>query len=126
MAVVPILTLKNGQTVQYNEENNEPTETEEIIINSQVGDLEKVEHLLKQGKHVDTRGRKQKTPLWVAAEQGHIAVMQLLIANGANIEVKATELLLTPLHAAVKAGQLESVKTLITAGANVNATNHNG
>ncbi|MGA2937689.1 MAG: ankyrin repeat domain-containing protein [Syntrophobacteraceae bacterium] len=66
-----------------------------------------------------------KTPLHVAAYQGRIDAMQLLLSYGANVEAtdKTGE---RPLASAAMQDKIDAVRTLIHAGANVNARNNYG
>lgn len=64
------------------------------------------------------------TPLRTAAAQGHLRCLQVLLANGAEVDsldVKAQ----TPLFMAVSAKHLECVAALLKAGANPNGSPHN-
>ncbi|KAA0709132.1 Ankyrin repeat and SOCS box protein 12 [Triplophysa tibetana] len=64
------------------------------------------------------------TPLRTAAAQGHLHCLQLLLANGAEVDsldVKAQ----TPLFIAVSAKHLDCVAALLKAGADPNGSPHN-
>ncbi len=65
-----------------------------------------------------------QTALHFAASQGHTGLMQLLIAQGAN--VNAVDLPgNTPLHRAVENGDLEAAGLLLDQGADINAKDFN-
>lgn len=55
-------------------------------------------------------------PLHLASRRGALEEMQILIDNGAEIEMRG-EFQLTPLHGAVLMGKLEAVKLLLKYGA---------
>lgn len=55
-----------------------------------------------------------------AAQNGNADRVKLLIQQGANVNVRATDDWLTPLIAASRAGHLEAVKVLLHAGADIN------
>jgi ankyrin repeat protein len=65
------------------------------------------------------------TPLYIAAQNGHAAVVSVLIAAGADVN-KARASGGTPLYIAAQRGHAGVVDLLIAAGANVNATRKNG
>ncbi len=59
------------------------------------------------------------TPLWVASEKGHVEIVKLLIANGANINLKANinGKSFTPLEIARKNSHTRIIDTLKENGA---------
>ena len=59
------------------------------------------------------------TPLHVATENGYIAIVNVLITSGANLESENI-VGITPLFTAIARGYTAIVKALITAGANIN------
>jgi ankyrin repeat protein len=71
-----------------------------------------------------TRGPTGETPLHHAAAGGYIAIIDLLLADKADINAQESNKYGgTPLHWAVRNGQLEAVKHLLTKGADPKATN---
>ena len=90
------------------------------------GDLEGVQAELDNGVDVDEKDDLWgRTPLHIAAEEGHKEIAELLIAEGADVNAKS-EADATPLHYAASWGGKEIVELLIAAGADVNAKNDNG
>lgn len=59
------------------------------------------------------------TALHVAAEEGRIGVVNLLLAAGAHLDARAGGTGQTPLHRVVAAKRLEMVRRLLDAGADV-------
>ena len=64
------------------------------------------------------------TPLHLASQYGHIAVVQCLINHGADIDSKTKEKF-TPLHKSARNGHLNVVQFLVTHGADINARDNN-
>jgi ankyrin repeat protein len=90
------------------------------------GNLEKVKALIKENPGLasskeDTWG---KTPLHYAAMRGHKDVVELLLANGADVNAE-DNFGETPLHCAAD-GNKDLVALLLSKGANVNATDRAG
>ncbi len=65
------------------------------------------------------------TPLHDAAYNGHNDVVELLIANGAEVNGK-NPLGVVPLHSAASQDQTETVKLLVANGADINVKNSSG
>jgi ankyrin repeat protein len=90
------------------------------------GDIEKVKELIGKGANIDSRDKKHNaTALMWAAHEGHIEILNYLIANRAAIEAsKPTGQ--TSLWFAAQKGQLEAAEILIKNGANVNVVTKEG
>jgi uncharacterized protein len=84
------------------------------------GDLQAAEHLLKIGVAVDGTSSHGNTHLTTAAGAGHIKIIKLLIANGANLNAKGV------LTWPVVTGEAASVAVLLEAGADPNVPNNLG
>jgi hypothetical protein len=79
------------------------------------------EHLITEHPdHINARGGSKETPMHVAAGEGHINILSLLLDHGADIDVrnKNGE---TPLLRASWAGKREAGWYLIDRGADINA-----
>ncbi len=60
-----------------------------------------VKDALEAGMHVDVRGEVTgETALWSAAHRGHAEMVKLLLAHGADVEIKENKYQSSPLHAA--------------------------
>jgi len=67
------------------------------------------------------------TALHLAAYYGHPDAVAILLAHGAEVNVRsANSMENTPLHAAVAGRRLDVVKVLLENGIDVNATQHGG
>jgi ankyrin repeat protein len=101
-----------------------------------------VELLIAKRADVNAKNKHGETPLWEAAARGNLEFLELLIANGADVNVKDDCLGDTPLHKAIWRGDRitsdsrweeqakeffkKLLELLIAKGANVNAKNNYG
>lgn len=91
------------------------------------GDLARVRALLVSDPlSVNARDAQDMTPLHLAAAKGHLHVAEVLVANGAELNVADVRYRLTPLHLAAQHGHQLMTKFLLAKGANVDATDANG
>jgi ankyrin repeat protein len=85
---------------------------EEMLKASERGDVNKVRELLgRDSTLVNAKGAHNKTPLHWAAENGHKAVVELLLAHGADLSAR-DHFNFTALDLALKAGHVESAELL--------------
>ncbi|CBF83993.1 hypothetical protein AN2797.2 [Aspergillus nidulans FGSC A4] len=89
-----------------------------------LGNLQMTQHLLAYGMDPNTRlsgwWRDGKPLLYYAAERGHSGLVELLLTQGASVDL--TDLYgWTPLHAACYFGHTDTAKILIEAGSDVHA-----
>ena len=78
-----------------------------------------LENLITQGADVNARDKGAWTPLHLAAKNGHVEALQILLENGANMHGKDIKHGWRPLHIAIVSKQYESAKFLIRAGSSV-------
>lgn len=74
------------------------------------GYVDRVQQLILRGAGVD--GKKGRTPLWIAVRNGRAAIVQLLLDNKAEIDIKGKDGF-TPLLYAVYYGNYAIVETLL-------------
>jgi ankyrin repeat protein len=77
----------------------------------------------RSGLH--SKDKHGNTPLHIAAQQGNLKVMQLLLDNNAVIN-KADKQGRTPLYVAAQNGQLSAIKMLLDSNADVNEASNEG
>ncbi len=70
-------------------------------------------------------GKQKRTPLMVAAAEGMLSVVQLLLHEGADVRITGQNKM-TALHEAAGNGHVEIVDLLIAKGADVNSTSSDG
>lgn len=88
------------------------------------GDAIMVKNFLKRGADVNMRSaRGNITPLLAAADGGHKNIVEILIANGSEVNAKDEEGETAMMHA-VRKGHKETFEMLIAKGADVNLKNN--
>jgi cytochrome c2 len=85
------------------------------------GDTAELKRLIDDG--ADVNEPNIIPPLQIAAFNGHTEAVELLVAQGADLEATST-MLGTALHAAAQKGYAEAIEIMIKAGADPNARNN--
>ena len=127
-----ILTLILVALVSLNIGYSQPTVS--IWEASATGNLGELQQHIKIGADLDVQFFQQGSPLHLAAKNGHVKAVALLIDSGANIDAGIDYARLafgvphnfTPLHAATLVGNKDVVQLLLNKGANINAKNMYG
>lgn len=90
---------------------------------AQAGDVAKVRALLAVDPGLATQWEKKRplTPLHLAAIQPNIALAEVLLAYGVDINIVDPTTGRTPLHLAAELGHQHMVRYLLTHGANLSA-----
>lgn len=101
----------------------------DLIEAAKVGDIQRIENLLKQGADIETRDYDvdddtEYTPLHHACEQGRQEAVELLVSKGAKVDTQTSTKGRTPLHYACMAGHLGVVKFLKEYGADMEKTDY--
>lgn len=92
---------------------------------ARLGQAAEVAECLAQGESVDAFSVHGFTPLMLAAWEGHVEAVRLLIAAGADFHL-TTSFGCTALHLAAAAGHLEVAPALVAGGVPVDARNRDG
>jgi len=95
----------------------------ELLDASFRGNVGKVEEALGRGANVNCQHFMGTRPLHRAAMNGHVEVVQFLLAAGADPNARVTEDGNTPMHTAADFGYKKVAQILFAAGADLNATN---
>ena len=81
-----------------------------------------IDTLVDAGAYLDTpAGPARHTPLQLAATEGDVAPIQILLRRGAAIEYTDSGTGMRPLHCAVMGDRMQAVQELLAHGANFNA-----
>uniref|UniRef100_A0A4W6G3Z0 Euchromatic histone-lysine N-methyltransferase 1a n=1 Tax=Lates calcarifer TaxID=8187 RepID=A0A4W6G3Z0_LATCA len=91
--------------------------TRQLYISAKQGELQKVIHLLVDGKDPNflMDGQSKRTPLHAAAAEGHQEICHMLVQAGANLDMFDEEQK-TPLMVACENNHLDTVMYLLRAG----------
>jgi ankyrin repeat protein len=122
ITVVLLVGCATTQTQKIVEPPSVKVEVPDIPIHEAVlfGNIEAVKQHLAAGTDVNAKEEEEgMTPLIVAVGEGHKKIIELLIANGADVNAKSD--MGTPLHLAAGFGHNEIAKLLIAKGAEVDA-----
>ena len=106
----------------------QPNPEKEIIKAAKSGKVQRVKELLEQDASlISARDSDSSTPLHCATWKGHLAVVELLLNYGADVNARNNNdhWGTTPLHAAAHANQRAIADLLISRGADIHATNLN-
>eukprot|EP00435_Cladocopium_sp_Y103_P016992 s2474_g4.t1 len=101
-------------------------ETEKMISASRDNDLAALEELLQHPRNPNVANRDGKTPMFRAAEQGHVQIMELLLEAGAKTDEPEFARGRTPLFAAARNDHLNAVRFLAENGAAKDLKDING
>ena len=93
-----------------------PPDDRALLDATKRGDVAAVRLLLKDGADPNLAQGDGLTALHVAAEEGYLEIVELLLGAGAKIEAKTRIGEYTPLHLAGGAGQARVVRALLKAG----------
>ena len=113
---------------EHGHKTDEPPTSKKSTIHDavKIDDIDAVKIFLSEGSVVNaTEAMFETTPLHIAAAYKRKEIIELLIANGANVKAKDRDEW-TPLHFATNAGHRGIAELLIANGANVNAMDTGG
>jgi len=90
------------------------------------GNLDFVKFLLSDEVNEDPNITRENnfTPLHAASMHGFSAIVELLIDNGANVNIQTDPQKYAPIHSASFGGHLETIKLLIDSGADISLKNY--
>jgi outer membrane protein assembly factor BamB len=94
-----------------------PAQEEALREAARQGDLARVTALVETGVAVDAPTRYGATPLFYAAERGHLDIVRFLIARGASVHIEDSFYGNSPLSRALAGGHFDVARYLIERGA---------
>ena len=89
-----------------------------LIFACSLGNVCIVRNLIDQKANVNDTSF-QKTPLYIAAERGHISVVKELLSRNADVDTPTSDAKVTSLYVAAKKGKIDVMSCLIKANADV-------
>ena len=91
------------------------------------GHIDVAEYLVKAGAPINSPSRNElkAAPIQSAAAAGHARIVDMLLKNGADPNVREQGGY-TPLHAAAQNGDLETIRTLLYGGADLDIQSNDG
>lgn len=95
--------------------------TRELLQAIENDDVQKVRQLLTSEVDLNFEDDDGDFPLYVASWRGNKEIVELLLANGADVNYEADAYFYTALMVASGAGHADIVRLLLKHGANVNA-----
>ena len=101
-------------------------DTAELIVAAGFGELNEVVTLLSIGVDVNTTDHDGFTALMFAARYGHRATVEVLLASGADVDMKSKLFGYTALMSAIVSGKVMVAKVLLDQSADVNARDDDG
>jgi outer membrane protein assembly factor BamB len=84
---------------------------------ARAGDVARIEALLAAGAPVDAPAKYGQTPLYYAAEKGHLAAARLLVERGANVNAQDSFFGASVLEIALQGDHFELARHLLAHGA---------
>lgn len=135
-AMMAAIDISDGLQMTYSssidssrlENKAEPTVEElgrQLLELAATNDVDLVDDVLKKGASHDARDAEGKTPLHIAAANGQLLVLKLLVGSRADLEARdgSQE---TPLFAAAAGGHLKVVTYLVDSGVDLRARDQTG
>ena len=105
---------------------SKPHQKQELHDSCRSGDLQTVTELIKNKVNINQFDENKLTPLHLAVSKGHAEIVQLLLENRADINIKSGEKGLTPLIYGAIHGKLKIMNILIDFGADMKLTTDSG
>ena len=128
--------IKNGGV----EETIPPKEQQKLtnklvsLINSKSPNLEDIREVINEGANLNIKGKYtdrykysyEELPLFLAIEKGHKDIVELLLSEGADVNIKGGHFQWSALHQACYWGQKELVELFIEKKLNINEEDNAG
>jgi ankyrin repeat protein len=118
LVLLPACAQREGEDATITSESPESA----LLEAAKGGDLEDVKELIQRGVNIDSKDKDGLTPLHHAVASDNLELLRLLIAGGADVNVRENNSWNTPLLInAVLGEHWEALKVLLEKGADLNA-----
>ncbi|KAK4081122.1 uncharacterized protein Triagg1_2654 [Trichoderma aggressivum f. europaeum] len=100
-----------------------PEQVVEFHVAACLGLSAVVVELIRKGYDPDVRDKRNRSPLWWAVYNGHAGIVELLLKQNVDIEVRDTFTYRTPLNLAARRGPISIVRLLLDKDADLEPGN---
>lgn len=109
-------------------QDSEPSQLTTLHLAAARGSKEAVDYPLSAAAKADPKAARSNnfTPVHAAAMHGHTEICEVLLRDGAQVNIQTDPQKYAPLHSAAFAGHVDTIKLLLANGADRDLLNHRG
>lgn len=126
--VATLIKLLANHGAQALRQDSKPRRLTTLHLAAACGAREAVDYLLSDAVRADPKAARENnfTPLHAAAMHGQTAICEVLLREGAEVNVQTDPQKYAPLHSAAYAGHVDTIRILLANGADRDLLNHRG